>query len=182
MGIIDPMLMEFDHEMGTGRKILEIVPEQHFSFKPHPKSMTMGQLAGHLAEIPGWTTVTLTQDVLEMDGSYKPARPETVKELLALFDKNVADAKTTMKGIKDDQLMTMWSMKVGGKVVLSMPKIAVLRAFIFSHFIHHRAQLGVYLRLKDVALPQVYGPTADAQGFNHNTLATIVARVLCWSF
>ena len=75
MGIIDPMLMEFDREMGVGRKILEIVPEAHFGFKPHPKSMTMGQLAGHLAEIPGWTTVTLTQDVLEMDGSYKPARP-----------------------------------------------------------------------------------------------------------
>jgi uncharacterized damage-inducible protein DinB len=162
MGMIDPMLMEFGHEMGSGRKMLELVPEKQLTFRPHPKSMSLGQLASHLAEIPGWAGVTLNMDVFEMDASYKPLNASTVKELLSVFDKNVASATTAMKGATDEQLLKTWTMKVAGKTVLTMPKIAVLRAFVFSHFIHHRAQLGVYLRMNNVPLPQVYGPTADA--------------------
>lgn len=162
MGIIDGMLMEFSHETANTRKMLEIAPEKDFGWAPHPKSMTLGKLASHIAEIPGWTGVTLNMDVFEMDpATYKPVEFKTTKELVAGFDTKVAEAVEVLKGAKEDQLFKTWTMKVGGKAVFSMPKIAVLRAFIFSHSIHHRGQLSVYLRMRNVALPKVYGPTAD---------------------
>ena len=161
MGMIDPMVMELTHEGQSTRKMLEIIPEGKLNYKPHPKSMTMGQLASHIAEIPGWADVTLNMDVFEIDKGYKPLNLSSVKEIVAAFDKNIGAAAKLMNTASDAKLMTTWTMKAGGQTLMSMPKIAVLRGFILSHLIHHRAQLGVYLRLNDVALPSVYGPTAD---------------------
>lgn len=155
------MLPEFDHEASLTRKTLERVPLDKAEWKPHAKSFSLGELASHLADIPTWVDVTINQDVFEMDGPYEPETANTTEELLDLFDRNVAAARAILEGASHDALMGMWSMKQGGEVTLSMPKIAVLRGFIFSHSIHHRAQLGVYLRLLDVPVPSIYGPSAD---------------------
>ncbi len=155
------MLPEFDHEASLTRKTLERVPLDRGDWKPHDKSYSLKDLAAHLADIPSWVDVTVNQDVFEMDGPYEPETPDTVEGLLALFDRNTAAARTILEGASQETLMGMWSMKQGGEVTLSMPKIAVLRGFILSHSIHHRAQLGVYLRLLDVPVPSIYGPSAD---------------------
>ena len=158
------MLPEFDHEAGLTRKTLERVPFEKADWKPHPKSSSLGELAAHLADIPAWVDVTLNQDVFEMEGPYEPARAGSVEELLEIFDRNVAAARQVLEGVSHDDLMATWSMKQGGEIVFSMPKIAVLRAFIIKHAVHHRAQLGVYLRLLDVPVPAIYGSSADEEG------------------
>lgn len=163
--MIDGMLQELEHEVISTRKMLERIPGDALAWKPHEKSMTLGRLAGHVAEIPGWAVDTITKDELNMDGSYKPADLKSVKDILQLFDKNVALARGTLQGVADATLLKPWSFKVGGHEVFKMPKIAVLRSFVFSHLIHHRGQLSVYLRLKSVPLPQTYGPSADEGGF-----------------
>lgn len=153
---------ELEQEARSTRKLLERVPEQHFDWKPHPKSMSLRELASHVVDSMGWVDVTLNQDVFEMDPtSYKPYRAQSRKELLQKLDTNVTHAVKAIKGVSDAKLMETWSMKVAGKTAFSMPKIAVLKTFIINHQIHHRGQLDVYLRLKDVPLPQIYGPSAD---------------------
>lgn len=165
MGMIDPMVGELQHEAVSTRKMLEIVPASALNWKPHAKSFTLGRLAGHIAEIPGWAKETITLDVFEMDPStYKPLDPKETQDLLALFDKNLGIAIEHMKKASDAALMATWTMKVGDKTVFSMPRIAVLRGMILNHMYHHRGQLSVYLRMKDVPLPSVYGPTADFPG------------------
>jgi uncharacterized damage-inducible protein DinB len=154
---------EFDHEFAETRKALERVPEDKFDFKPHEKSYSLHQLAAHLAEIPRWAKVTLTMDVFDLDAPYDRMVPETKDEILAHFDEGLAEARKLIQGVTGEQLMSDWSMKQDGKVVLSMPKAAVLRSFIFNHNVHHRAQLGVYLRMLDVPVPAHYGPSADEQ-------------------
>lgn len=155
------MLPEFDHEMANTRKTLERIPEDKFDWKPHEKSFTLHQLAGHLAEIPQWTGVTVNMDVFDMDEGYERVIPETKDEILAHFDKKVAEARAVLEGASAEDLSATWSMKSGGEITFSMPKAAVLRSFIFNHNVHHRAQLGVYLRLLDVPVPAIYGPSAD---------------------
>jgi len=108
--------------------------------------------------------VALNRDVFEMEGPYEPPRADSVEALLEIFDRNVAAARTVLEGASAADLMSTWSMKQGGEVVLSMPKIEVLRGFVLSHTIHHRAQLGVYFRLLDVPVPSIYGPSADEEG------------------
>jgi len=170
MGMIDPMLAEFAQEMATTRKMLEILPEKHLGWKPHPKSLSLGRLASHIAEMPAFASKALSTEVFDIDPasgkplSYKPLDLKTVKEILEAFDKNVADASAAMKTAKDDQLLKTWTLQAHGKTVFTMPRIAVLRVMVFSHVFHHRGQLSVYLRLKDVPLPSVYGPTADSKG------------------
>jgi uncharacterized damage-inducible protein DinB len=155
------LVPEFDHEASLTRKALERVPFDKADWKPHEKSYSLGELATHIAEIPGWMDITLNQDVFEMDGPYEPAKPATVEELLEIFDRNTARAREVLASATGEQLMENWSMKQNGEVVFSMPKMAVLRGFILSHAIHHRAQLGVYLRLLDVPVPATYGGSAD---------------------
>jgi len=162
MDIIDGLRSEFEHETRSTRKLLERVPDQHFDWKPHPKSMSLGRLASHLIEPLDWVGPTLDQDELVFaPGSYKPWNAKNRKELLEKFDASVKAAIEKMGGRSDAHLMQTWALKSGEKTVFSMPRAAVLRFFILNHQIHHRAQLGVYLRLKDVPVPQVYGPTAD---------------------
>jgi uncharacterized damage-inducible protein DinB len=165
MPIKDALLPEFDHEMASTRKTLERVPEDKFGWKPHEKSMTMGRLAGHVAELPGWTVQTLKQDSLDIapisGPPFQPKIATSRADLLAFFDKSVADGRAALASTSDEEMMKPWSLLAGGKTMMTMPKVAVLRTFVLSHGIHHRAQLGVYLRLNDVAVPSVYGPSAD---------------------
>jgi len=161
MMIKDVLLPEFDHEMALTRKVLARIPEDKFGWQPHEKSMTLGRLAGHLAEIPGWVKESLTQDGLDMGGEHKPDVLSTRDEVLAKFDKMVAVARPLIEGASDAQFMAPWTLKNKGQDVFTMPKIAVVRAWVFSHAIHHRGQMSVYLRLTGVLVPSIYGPSAD---------------------
>jgi uncharacterized damage-inducible protein DinB len=165
MTISEILLPEFDQEMANTRKIIECVPEDKFGWKPHEKSMTLGRLASHVAEMPGWVVVTINQDKLELTPGQKPFLASTKAELLETLDKNVSEARKAIAGATDDHLSKIWSLIYGGKTVFSMPRAAVLRSMVMSHMIHHRGQLGVYLRLVDVAIPGMYGPSADTPMF-----------------
>ncbi|MGH9314927.1 MAG: DinB family protein [Vicinamibacterales bacterium] len=164
MPIIDSLLPEYDHEMSVTRKLLERVPEQDFTWKPHEKSSSLGALAAHLANIPTWVDWTLDKDFFDMDAlpaDARPGLPAGRAQVLERFDKNVSSARAKMASKTDGELLTPWTFKAGGRVVFTMPKVAVLRSFVMNHTIHHRGQLSVYLRLRDVPLPMMYGPTAD---------------------
>jgi uncharacterized damage-inducible protein DinB len=163
------MLPEFDHEMANTRKTLERVPLDKPDWKPHPKSMAMGGLATHLSNIPTWVVYTIDQDSLDLAPGGEPLpSAELAKsqaELLATFDANTAKARASIAGVSDAELFKPWTLMSNGNTILSMPKIAVLRSFVMNHLIHHRAQLGVYLRLNDIAVPSIYGPSADENPF-----------------
>lgn len=165
MSISQSLLPEFDQEMATTRKILERVPEGASDWKPHVKSMTLGRLAGHVAELPGWGVVTLTQTELDFapkDGpTWAPAIHTTRAATLKLFDDGVKAVREAIAAASDADFMVLWSLKRAGQTLLSMPRVAVMRSMVLNHIIHHRAQLGVFLRLNDVPLPRSYGPTAD---------------------
>jgi uncharacterized damage-inducible protein DinB len=160
MAISDALLPEFDHEMANTRKTLERVPEGKFDWKPHEKSSSMGWLATHLATIPSWTVATLQKDSFDVGDPQAHPVPPT-KDVLELFDKNVADARAALTSTKDEQFLQPWSLINKGRTIFTMPKVAVLRTFVMNHLIHHRAQLGVYLRLNDIPVPSIYGPSAD---------------------
>ena len=162
MGMIEPLVEEIRHEAASTRGILECLPEDNLGWKPHDKSMSLVHLASHIAESLSWVMPTLDQDEMNMDPeNYKPWIAENKAEILAAFDKNLAEAIEYMQKQSDEKLLGTWTMKVAGEVAFSMPRIAVLRFFVISHMIHHRGQLGVFLRLRDIPVPQVYGPTAD---------------------
>ena len=161
MAIRDALLPEFDHEMATARRVIERVPEDKFGYKPHDKSMTMGRLASHIAEMPTWATSGIMMDSLDMASGYKPFEAGSRAELLEAFDKNVAGARNSIAGASDETLMKNWSLKNGDKTLMTMPKIAVVRTFMLNHVIHHRGQLSVYLRLNNLPVPSIYGPSAD---------------------
>ena len=165
MPLVDALLPEFDHEMTTTRKVLERVPEDRFDWKPHAKSFSAGELATHVANLPTWGTETLTKSEIDLAGGQRVAALASKAELIATFDKNVAAARAALTGKTDAELLAIWSLKRGGKTIFSMPKTAVLRSFVLSHLIHHRGQLCVYLRLLDVPVPSVYGPSADEPSF-----------------
>jgi uncharacterized damage-inducible protein DinB len=169
MPIIQALLPEFDHEMANTRKTLERVPDDKFAWKPHEKSMPMGNLAIHLATLPGWTVQTLQQESLDLAPAggepFKLPEAKNTKEVVAMFDKSVTEARAVLAEATDEQLMKQWSLLMTGKVIFTMPRAAVLRSFVMSHSIHHRAQLGVYLRLNNVPVPSIYGPSADEGGF-----------------
>jgi uncharacterized damage-inducible protein DinB len=163
MTIAQTMLPEFDHEMATTRSLLERVPEAQADWKPHAKSMTLGKLAIHIAHLPGWLVPTLKDTVLDFAAPDAPKMPEfaSTTAALARFDDNVAQARAALAATQDADLMVPWTLRNGEQVIFTQPRIAVLRGFVFNHLIHHRGQLSVYLRLHDVPLPSIYGPTAD---------------------
>jgi uncharacterized damage-inducible protein DinB len=167
MSMNQALLREFDQEMANTRKALERIPDDKMAWKPHPKSFPMGTLALHLAQLPGWATMTIAKDEIEIGDApgYPPPGDNRQKALLDLFDKNVAEARAALAGASDETLMKPWTLIVRGQKAFTFPKIAVLRSFVMNHVIHHRAQLGVYLRLNDVAVPGLYGPSADERPF-----------------
>ena len=168
MALSEALLPEFDHEMAGARKTLERVPDDKLDWKPHAKSMTVRQLALHLALFPSWMTDTLEKtsfDYAPVGGEpYKPPVVNSRQDLLEIFDRDLPKAREKLKGASDAQLMEKWSLLAGGKTIFSLPRVAVFRSMIMNHMIHHRAQLGVYLRLNDLPVPALYGPSADEQG------------------
>ena len=165
MPISDALLPEFDQEMAGARRTLERVPADKLDWRPHEKSMTMIHLAGHLGFIPSWASMTLAEDQVDLapggEPTTPPPPPASVEELLANFDKNVADARAAIAAASDSDLTKPWTLLRNGETIMTMPKVAVLRSWVMNHLIHHRAQLGVYLRLNDVPVPAMYGSSAD---------------------
>lgn len=165
MAFSEALLPEFDQEVVGIRKTLERVPEDKLTWKPHEKSMTMGGLATHLATLLTWAVTAVGTESLDLALEGKPMAPlapaKSRKELLETFDKNVAAARKAIAGASDQHLLKPWTLLHSGKTLLTMPRIAVLRTFVMNHGIHHRAQLGVYLRLNNVPVPSIYGPSAD---------------------
>ena len=165
MSIAESLLPEFDREMGLTRRLLDRVPDAQFAWKPHEKSMTLGRLAEHLAELPGWAKISILDDGIDMSAARPPeyVPPGTRSAVLSMFDRNVAEARAALTGRTDAELLAPWTLKAQGKEVFTMPKAIVLRGFVMNHIIHHRGQMTVYLRLHDVPLPSIYGPSADEQ-------------------
>ena len=162
MNLIDPVLAELAHEAATTRRLLDRVPERHLAWKPHEKSMTLGRLATHIAEIPGWVGSIVETDEFDIGaGGYVPPTIDRVPEIVAMFDRNVAAATETLKRLSNDRLLAKWQLKKKGQLVVEMPRMGMIRTLLMNHLIHHRGQLSVYLRLQNVPLPSIYGPTAD---------------------
>jgi len=166
MSIAASILPHFDQIVAGTRQHLAAIPNDRLGWRPHDKSWTVGELGSHLANLPGWTMPTLTQDALDVapvDGDGPPPQPEygSSEEMVTVFDEVTAAARATIEGMTDEGLMGMWTMLVGGEERFSMPKIAVLQGFIMDHLVHHRGQLTVYLRMLDIPVQQTYGPTAD---------------------
>lgn len=155
------LLPEFKEEMKNTRKLLECIPDGKLDTQPHPRSMTLAQLATHVAQVPGWTKYLLDEEVLDLSPELKPLVVASKAELLDIFDRGVFEARGRIAAASDDYWQTTWTFKIGGETVFSMPRAAVMRSTIMNHLIHHRAQLGVYLRLHNVAIPGMYGPSAD---------------------
>src|SRR5262245_41711720 len=165
MAIAESILPEFDHETATTRTLLERVPADKAEWKPHEKSMSLGQLAMHIANLPHWASITLERtefDTNPPDGSREttPAYESRAK-LLQFYDANVSTARALLARTTDGEFMVQWTLKNGGKNLFGMPRVAVFRSFVLNHAVHHRGQLSVYLRLLDVPIPNIYGPTAD---------------------
>jgi uncharacterized damage-inducible protein DinB len=165
MTIGQSMLGEFDQEMAGTRKTLERLPEQKWNWKPHDKSGTVGWLAGHIATMPGWITMTLQTEQLDYapvgGPAYEPPKMENRQQILAEFDKSVTEARKAIADASDADMMKDWTLLAGGQTIFTMPRAACLRSMIFNHIIHHRAQLTVYYRLLGVPVPGLYGPSAD---------------------
>ena len=162
MAIVDALLPEFDHEMAVTRKVLERVDGAQFGWKPHEKSMTLGRLATHIAEIPQWGQTILTQPEFNMvDGEYKPTSTANTAEVLALFDGQVKTIRGLLAGRTDADLMSTWTFKQNGQELFGMPRAAAWRSWVMNHLIHHRGQMSVYLRQTGSKVPSIYGPSAD---------------------
>lgn len=162
MNMMDPVLAELAHEAATTRRLLERVPERHLAWTPHEKSMTLGRLATHIAELPGWVGTIVEKDEYDIGASgYTPPVIDRVAEIVAMFDRNVAAATEAFRRQSNERLLAKWQLKKKGQLVVEMPRMGMIRSFLMNHLIHHRGQLSVYLRLQNVPLPSIYGPTAD---------------------
>ena len=169
MSISQSFLPEFEQEAATTRKLLERVPADKFGWKPHERSMAMGRLATHIAEMVGWMSATLTTDTLDFappgGQPYVAFEPKSSPDLVAYFDKNVGEARAALAKATDPQMMQDWSLLSGGQVLFTMPRVACIRGMIMNHVVHHRGQLSVYLRLNNIPGPAMYGPSADENSF-----------------
>jgi uncharacterized damage-inducible protein DinB len=165
MGLSAGLLKEVDSEMVSTRKTLERIPEDKLTWKPHDKSMLLGRLAGHLAELPGMGLTVMQSEKFDVanrgESGRKPTVAESQKHVLEVFDKNLTQLQAAIAGASDADLEKNWSLVFGEKKIFEGPRIGALRRMMLNHMIHHRAQLGVYLRLNGVAVPSVYGPSAD---------------------
>ena len=167
MPLIDILLPEYDRETGTTRRVLNRVPEEAFGWKPHARSMTLGALAAHVAALPTWTAHVMNADSFDIETTQVDydAHPTSSAVLVATFGTNVARARDLLRNRSDAELRQPWTLKRGSRDIFTLPRIAMLRYFVLNHLIHHRGQLSVYLRQQDVAVPAIYGPSADEGGF-----------------
>lgn len=163
---ISAMITELEHEAASTRRLLERVPEEKLSWKPHEKSMSLGQLSLHVASLPGAIANLLTKNGLDVaTANFRPAEAKSRGELLEALERSLANAREVLGGLNDQQAMETWKMTKGDKEVFAIPKVAMVRTILLNHWYHHRGQLTVYLRLLDVSLPSVYGPSADESIF-----------------
>lgn len=163
MAVKDGLLTEFDHEMATTRKLLERLPDdkEKLGWKPHPRSMSLGGLATHISNLPVWGGTILNEAFFDMAAAPPNIQESTSPaEILAAFDENIRRTREWMDKT-DAEYMGRWTLKRGGQEMFSLPKVAAFRSFVMSHLIHHRGQLSVYLRLNDIPVPAIYGPSAD---------------------
>ncbi|MBV6478781.1 MAG: hypothetical protein HGGPFJEG_01538 [Ignavibacteria bacterium] len=166
MALNESLLKELKIEAAASRKMLERIPEDKYDWKPHEKSMSMGSLAAHIAENLDWAALIVNTDDFNFETSgYKSPKVKTKTELLNLFDDGLNKAVESLKNADDKKLHGHWIMRSNEKVFIDSPRMEVLRSFFFSHSAHHRGQLSVYMRMNDILLPQVYGPTADDTNF-----------------
>jgi uncharacterized damage-inducible protein DinB len=162
MGMIDGYLPEFDREMGTTRRLLERVPFDDPEWQPHPRSMSLLKLSTHIANIPTFAVRAMTGTEFDATAPREPQPPVTsAAELVARFDANVAAARDVLVGKTDPELLVPWKLLANGKEIVTLPRMGVLRTLFLNHIIHHRGQLSVYLRMRDIPLPSIYGPSAD---------------------
>lgn len=167
MAFADVFLPEFDHEMQTTRSLLERVPFDKSAWKPHHKSTGLGDLASHIANLSGFGEMIATTDERNFGNPGPDGKPQmppvfsNTNDLLSAFDANVSKSRSAIKGLADEKLGDPWTLRMGDHVIFTLPRAAVLRSMLMNHMIHHRGQLSVYLRLNDVPLPSIYGPTAD---------------------
>ena len=164
----ETILPEFDQEMANTRKVLERIPEDKLDWQPHPKSHTIGWNANHLAELPNWLVVALTTpsfDIAPVGGAgFQSSKLTSRREIVDLFDRNIAAARNALTTVKDEEMGKPWSLLRTGQPIFTMPRAAVVRSVVINHIIHHRAILSVYLRLNDVPVPGMYGPSGDDEG------------------
>jgi uncharacterized damage-inducible protein DinB len=165
MSAMDAILMELDQEAKTTRRVLERVPEDKLGWKPHAKSFTLGQLAMHIAGGQKQIAKMAEQDVFEL-GNFGPPEVKSRQEILEALEEGTASAKNTLQKIDDAKLMSTWTLKKNGQTLMAVPRIGFIRSIMMNHIYHHRGQLSVYLRLLDVAVPSIYGPSADENPFN----------------
>ena len=164
MTIKDGLLADFDHEMGTTRRLLERLPDDRLAWKPHPRSMTLGGLATHLSTIPHWGGRILNEASFDLVGAPSAAAEKPSRaEILGAFDEVCRQTRAAMDKT-DAEYQSLWTLKRGGQQVFSVPRVAAFRSFVLHHMIHHRGQLSLYLRLNDVPVPAIYGPSADEGG------------------
>jgi uncharacterized damage-inducible protein DinB len=163
MAVKDSLLPEFDHEMAVTRRLLERLPDEKFNWQPHEKSFSLGGLATHLAQIPYWGQHILDHGDYDLaeSGQTRATAKKTRAEVLETFDEHVSAVRRRLEEKSDAELMAAWALKQRGQVLMSLPRVAAMRSFVVHHLIHHRGQLTVYLRMQDVSLPPIYGPTAD---------------------
>ena len=159
--IADPFVAELEQEAATTRRVLERVPADKLSWKPHEKSMSLGQLALHVATIPGWVGSVLQPDSWDAGQATGQKEAESVDELMPALEDGLSSARATLEWLDEEKAAGLWSITVNGEAILTMPRIAVVRTIMLNHWYHHRGQLSVYLRLLGVPVPSIYGPSAD---------------------
>ncbi|GAK60591.1 DinB protein [Candidatus Vecturithrix granuli] len=162
MSLLDPIIAELQHEAVTTRKLFERVPDEQFDWQPHQKSMSVRNLTNHIAQIYNWCGYIVNQDELDIaTAQFERKMAGTTQELLALFDENVANAVALLKKQDEQHVLKTWTFRNGAQVMFALPRMAVIRTMVLNHGIHHRGQFSVYLRLLNIPLPPMYGPTAD---------------------
>jgi uncharacterized damage-inducible protein DinB len=164
MRLVDSILMELEQEAQTTKRVLDRIPDNKLAWRPHPKSFSLGQLALHIASAPGNVAAIAAQDTVEAP-NFAQAEAKSRQEVLDAFSKSIASAKDTLKNMDDARLAAPWTLTRNGKVVMSVPRIGFLRSVLMNHVYHHRGQLSVYLRMLDVPVPSIYGPSADENPF-----------------
>jgi uncharacterized damage-inducible protein DinB len=165
MRIIDGLLAELEQEAQTTQRVLERIPQAHLSWKPHPKSMSLGQLALHVATVPGTVAELAALDTVPVPPAFVQAEAQTTSELVPSLTDSVAKAKRLLGEFDDSRMSATWRLQNDGKDIMTMPRVALVRAIMLNHWYHHRGQLLVYLRLLNLPVPSVYGPTADENPF-----------------
>lgn len=164
MAMVDSILMELEQEGNTTKRVLERIPEDKLSWRPHPKSFSLGQLAMHIAEGQGRLAEIVQNDVHEINPT-PPIEAKNRQEILDVFANSQSTAKAALSKLNDDKMMSTWTGQLNGKTILSLPRAAFVRSIMLNHIYHHRGQLSVYLRLLNVAVPSIYGPSADENPF-----------------